>query len=201
MDLLVYVHSWGADPHSLAAIFLVLAIAPLPSEVLLPAAGVLVATAGLPLWLPLVSGTLSGIAYSLAGYLLGSFGGRTLALRFGGRFGLTPRAMASAESLINRYGLAGLIAVRVVPAARNAAPFVGGLCAMRLWAFTLGTTLGSGLFTALLVGLGMGLASGWEWIGPALQIYPRLAASALAVAAAIALLVWRPLASRRKPLV
>ncbi|MBV8086925.1 MAG: DedA family protein [Chloroflexi bacterium] len=167
---------------------------------LLPAAGILVATAGLPLWLPLLSGTLSGIAYSLVGYLLGRFGGRTLALRFAGRFGLTPRAMASAERLINRYGLAGLIAVRVLPAARNAAPFVAGLCAMRLWAFLIGTTLGSGLFTALMVGLGVGLASGWEWIGPALQSYPRLAALALAIAAAVTLLVWRPLASRRKPL-
>jgi membrane protein DedA with SNARE-associated domain len=199
MDLLAYASSWGADPHSEAAIFLILLLSPLPSEVSLPAAGILVAASGLPLWLPLTAGAASGVLYSLAGYVLGRFGGRGLALRFGGRFGLTPRAMASAQRIMNRYGLAGLIVVRVLPAARNAAPFVGGLCAMRPWLFMLGTTLGSALYTVLFVFLGIGLADGWDWVGPALQTYPRLATAAVLIGGTAAAVAWWLIAHRRMP--
>ncbi len=193
LDLTALVHGLTSDPRSLLLVFLVLAFVPGPTELTLPAAGGLVAASALPFWLPVAAGTLSGLVYSVLGFALGRFGCRRLAHRVGIGLGVNVRSLDSADRLIAKFGLPGIVIARVLPAIRNAAPLVAGLCDMDIWVLAFGTAVGSALWSLLLVLFGMGLLNSWTAIAPRLQQYPVMSCMAAVGMLALALVVWRPL--------
>jgi membrane protein DedA with SNARE-associated domain len=172
---------------------------PLPSELILPFAGFLVAdpTAIEPLtgaaWnLPLavLAGTVGNTAGSLLLYWIGARGGRPLLERYGRYLLIRQHELDLADSFFARHGDATAFWSRLLPVVRTFISFPAGVARMPLRPFIIYSTAGALIWSALLVGIGAALGSRWTQIREALA--PVDTFLVLAVVAGVLLaLAWR----------
>ena len=160
--------TWG-----LLFIFVFMAIessfVPFPSEVVMIPAGFLAARGEMGIGSPSLA-VLVAIAVGVAGSLAGAFVNYYLALwvgkpfleKYGKWFFLKPAALERACEVFNRYGAATTFVCRMVPAIRQLISIPAGIARMPIGSFTLFTTLGAGVWTAILafVGYGLGKSAG-----------------------------------------
>ena len=167
---------------------------PIPSEIVLPLAGFLVGRGDLTLWLALLAATFGSVAGALILYALGRYGGRKLVLRYGRFLRVDAESLDRADGWFRRYGDWVVLFARVVPVARSIVSIPAGTMKMSLVRFIVLTTIGSGVWNALLIGAGVVLGANWQrvehWVGS----YSN-AVLVIAAAAAAALLVLRHLRS------
>lgn len=138
---------------------------PFPSEVVMIPAGFLAyrgeLTTGVP-GLDLALAVLSGVVGSLAGayvnYFLAMWLGDSVLRKYGKYFFIKPEALDRASAVFNKYGELTTFVCRLVPVIRQLISLPAGLAKMKLGSFTLFTVLGSGIWTAILGGIGWGLA-------------------------------------------
>lgn len=128
---------------------------PLPSEVILPSAGYLVLTGSFRFWPAVAVAVLGGLLGSWLAYWLAGWGGRTLVLRYGGRFGLEAGSLVRAEKWFSRYGDAAVFFGRLLPIIRTYISFPAGLGSMPPVRFSAFTVLGSLPWTAGLIYAGV----------------------------------------------
>ena len=160
--------TWG-----LLFIFVFMAIEssfiPFPSEVVMIPAGFLAARGELGLGSPLVAvlvalavGVLGSIAGAYVNYYLALWVGKPFLEKYGKWFFLKPAALERACEVFNKYGAATTFVCRMVPAIRQLISIPAGIARMPLGSFTLFTTLGAGVWTAILafVGYGLGKTAG-----------------------------------------
>ena len=142
---------------------------PFPSEVVMIPAGFMAARGELGVSSPVAASVLAvaiGVAGSLAGayvnYFLARAVGRPFLERHGRWFFLKPAALARVCDVFNRYGAATTFVCRMVPAIRQLISIPAGISRMPLGSFTLFTSLGAGVWTAILTAAGfvLGRASG-----------------------------------------
>jgi membrane protein DedA with SNARE-associated domain len=140
------------------AVFLLLALGivglPIPDESLLLFTGYLIAKGALSFWLtPIVvyAGSMLGITVS---YSLGVFGGRPLALRYGGWIHLTEAKLKKTEHWFSKIGKWLLIVGYFLPGIRHLAGFVVGTVKLPYPTFALFAYTGAILWasTFLLIG-------------------------------------------------
>ena len=138
-------------------------IPPIPSEVVLPAAGALVAL-----------GRLNGpLTWLLA--LVGSVLGALILYGAGRAFGeeRTRRVLVAvplvesddvdrADAWFARYGQVAVFVGRLIPGVRSLISLPAGAARMPLGPFVLWTTLGSAIWNSLLIGAGLLLGAQWE---------------------------------------
>ena len=138
-------------------------IPPIPSEVILPAAGALVQLGRLngPLtWLMALLGSVLGalILYA-AGRGFGEERTRRLLLA-------VPLVESDdvdrADAWFTRYGEGAVFFGRLIPGVRSLVSLPAGAAAMPLGRFLLWTALGSAIWNSLLIGAGMLLGTRWE---------------------------------------
>ena len=156
--------AWG-----FALVFLFMAIEssfiPFPSEIVMIPAGFLAArgelSTGVP-WLDCVIAVAVGVAGSLAGayfnYFLSARLGEPFLRRYGKWFFVKPEALDRAEEVFNKYGGATTFVCRLVPVIRQLISIPAGLSRMPLKSFALFTSLGAGIWSAILAGIGYWLA-------------------------------------------
>lgn len=129
--------------------------APVGSEVVLPAAGALVATGDLSnLWATIsvaVAGELSGGA---VGYAIGRFGGRPFVERFGKYVRFHHSHLDRGDAFFDRYGTFAIFICRFIPVVRGIVAIPAGIARMNIAAFALWTALGSTIFCGGLILLG-----------------------------------------------
>jgi membrane protein DedA with SNARE-associated domain len=158
---------------------------PIPSEVVLPLAGFVVGRGDLGFLQALVASTAGSVAGALILYTLGRYGGRGLVLRYGLWLHVSAEELERAEGWFRRYGDWVVLGARVVPFARSIVSIPAGTMKMPLLRFTLLTTLGSGVWNALLIGAGVVLGANWTlisgWIGSYSDVVLILIAGAAAV--------------------
>lgn len=142
---------------------------PFPSEVVMIPAGFMAARGELGVSSPVAASVLAvaiGVAGSLAGayvnYFLARAVGRPFLERHGRWFFLKPAALARVCDVFNKYGAATTFVCRMVPAIRQLISIPAGISRMPLGSFTLFTSLGAGVWTAILTAAGfvLGRASG-----------------------------------------
>ena len=142
---------------------------PFPSEVVMIPAGFMAARGELGVSSPVAASVLAvaiGVAGSLAGayvnYFLARAVGRPFLERHGRWFFLKPAALARVCDVFNRYGAATTFVCRMVPAIRQLISIPAGISRMPLGSFTLFTSLGAGVWTAILTAAGfvLGRAAG-----------------------------------------
>ena len=142
---------------------------PFPSEVVMIPAGFLAARGELGLGSPVAAVSIAilvGIAGSLAGafvnYYLALWVGKPFLEKYGKWFFLKPAALERACEVFNRYGAATTFVCRMVPAIRQLISIPAGISRMPLTSFTLFTSLGAGIWTAILalVGYALGKSAG-----------------------------------------
>ncbi len=158
---------------------------PIPSEVVLPLAGFVVGRGDLLFLLALVAATAGSVVGALILFALGRYGGRGLVLRYGSWLHVSAKELERAEGWFRHYGDWVVLGARVVPFARSVVSIPAGTMKMSLLRFVVLTTVGSGVWNALLIGAGVALGANWTrisgWIGSYSDVVLILLAGAAAV--------------------
>ncbi|MCV2490121.1 DedA family protein [Geodermatophilus sp. YIM 151500] len=172
------------------SILLETVIPPIPSEVILPLAGYLVQTGRESLLPVFLFATLGSLLGALALYWLG----RALGPKRS-RWVLDRMPLVDAEDVdkawhwFERHGRSAVFFGRLVPIVRSFISVPAGVVGMPLPQFVLYTTLGSGLWNALLIGGGMLLGTQYQLVERYVGVLDYLIVAA--VVGSIAFLVVR----------
>ncbi|MFG2056934.1 DedA family protein [Micromonospora sp. NPDC048930] len=138
-------------------------IPPIPSEIVLAMAGYLAAEGRFSVVLIVVAATAGSLLGALVLYWLGAALGEERLKRWLDRIPLVDREdLAKADRWFERYGSWAVLVGRMVPVVRSLVSVPAGAERMPLGRFVLLTTIGSGLWNALLVGLGFALGARWQ---------------------------------------
>jgi membrane protein DedA with SNARE-associated domain len=160
---------------------------PLPSEVIMPFSGYLVAAGRFNLQLVALGGALGCLLGSYVAYAVGASGGRWALERWGRYVLITHHELAIAERFFDRFGGAAVFIGRLLPVVRTFVAFPAGVARMRLLPFSVYTLAGSYLWCLVLAWIGMKMGEHWDAIGPYFRRFDNLVAALIAIAIALAL--------------
>src|SRR5215472_15486414 len=119
--------------HPLLVIALVIGVeelgipSPIPGDVLMLFAGVLVAQHRYPLWLVLAIEALATLAGASGLFFVSRRLGRPFALRYGRFLHLTPERLTRVEGALHRHGARAVVAGRLIPSLRTVTPIAAGV--------------------------------------------------------------------------
>jgi membrane protein DedA with SNARE-associated domain len=141
---------------------------PIPSEIIMPVAGVTAANGELELSLVILSGTagamLGNIFWYLAARALGVERLRPFIQRHGRWVTVNWREVERAHRWMERHGSAFVLLGRLLPTVRSLVSIPAGLLKMDFRPFVIASTLGTFAWTALLAGAGFRLKSDFQQI-------------------------------------
>lgn len=155
---------------------------PLPSEVIMPFSGYLVATGRFDLNLVAITGALGCLLGSGVGYYLGATGGRWVLERYGRYVLIAPHELQTAERFFDRWGAPAVFFSRLLPVVRTFIAFPAGVARMKLLPFALYTLAGSYLWCLGLAYIGQQLGQHWTLLGPYFHRLDGVVAVAIFVA-------------------
>ncbi len=135
---------------------------PLPSEIILPFSGFLVAQGRFSLWLVATAGAVGNVIGSIFSYYLGMYGGRTLIERYGKYVLMSKRDLDMADRWFARWGEATAFFSRCLPVIRAFISFPAGIARMNIWRFTVYSLVGSYIWSLFLAYVGMKAGENWE---------------------------------------
>jgi membrane protein DedA with SNARE-associated domain len=139
-------------------------IAPVPSEAVMPPAGMLIASGQLTWFGVILSATIGSIVGSLIGYYMGKWGGRPFVERFGKYLLLDKHDLDITENFFNKKGEATIFFCRFIPVVRHFISIPAGMGKMNLGKFILYTTIGAALWNTILTIAGFYLQKNWAII-------------------------------------
>ena len=146
---------------------------PIPSEVVLPLAGVLSGQGRLSYPGVVLAATAGSVVSALllyaVGYWLGEARLRPLIRRFGRWLFLKEGDLDRAQEWFEHHGAKAVLLGRCVPLVRSLVSVPAGVARMPLGQFVLFTALGSTIWNALLIGLGWALGGQWQLVGQYLR--------------------------------
>lgn len=132
---------------------------PIPSEAVIPFAGILVTQGKLNLILVVVSATLGSIIGAFFFYYLGSTLGsekiRRWILRWGKYFFITEEDLERAETWFQKYDVWAVLICRIVPLVRSFISIPAGYVKMPFAQFMVLTAIGTTVWSSFLVSLGI----------------------------------------------
>jgi len=141
--------------------------APVGSEVILPAAGALVATGHLPnLWVTIGVAVAAELVGQSIGYAVGFYGGRRAVERYGKYIRFHAAELVRVERFFARWGSFAIFICRFTPFIRGVVGVPAGIAEMPLYTFYLWTFLGSLGFCGGLILLGNALGNHLDRILP-----------------------------------
>jgi membrane protein DedA with SNARE-associated domain len=142
---------------------------PIPSEVIMPVAGMTAAQGKMSFLLAVAAGTagamLGNIVWYLAARALGHDRLRPIIRRWGKWLTLDWNDVEKAHRWFDRHGVALVFVGRLLPTIRSIISIPAGLLDMRFRNFVIASTLGTALWTALLAGAGYKLQENFRDIG------------------------------------
>lgn len=174
---------------------------PLPSEIVMPLAGVMVAShkplLGLdphaPLWLNLLllalAGSLGSLIGSIAAYGIGYAGGRPLMLKYGRYVLISQHDADKADHFFQRWGVQTAFFSRLLPVVRTYISLPAGITRMPFGKFCAYTFLGSLPWCLFLAYLGYLLGNSYTKISGPLHYFDG--AIVVAVVVLVVLYIWR----------
>ncbi|MEU9826701.1 DedA family protein [Micromonospora chersina] len=140
-------------------------IPPIPSEVVLAMAGYLAAEGRFNVVLIVLAATAGSLLGALVLYWLGAALGEERLKRWLDHIPLVDREdLEKSDRWFERHGRWAVLIGRVVPVVRSLVSVPAGANRMPLGEFVLLTTLGSGVWNALIVGAGFALGSRWQQV-------------------------------------
>ena len=177
--------------------FLETVFPPIPSEVIMPVAGVRAASGPLTLWGVIASGTAGAMFGNFFWYLLARVGGmkrfRPLIERYGRWLTMDWPDIEKAEKLFGRFGGWIVFLGRLLPTVRSVVSIPAGLLNMRLKSFLIWSTVGTALWSSLLAVAGYWLGNEFENVEKV--VGPLSSAIIVLIVLAYA---WRQLTWRRR---
>jgi membrane protein DedA with SNARE-associated domain len=133
---------------------------------------------------------LGEVLGSLAGYLIGFYGGRPLVDRFGRYVLLTHKDLDRAEAWFDRHGEPLVLFGRFIPLLRSFVSFAAGLAEMAIAKFVIFTVIGCAIWCTALASLGYSLGSSYNHVQRSFSDVGYVVA-ALAVIAVVLLFLHR----------
>jgi membrane protein DedA with SNARE-associated domain len=147
---------------------------PLPSEVIMPFSGFLVAQGRFTLWGAALAGAAGCTLGSTIAYVVGAIGGRPLALRYGKFVLLSVHDIDVADHWFARFGEVTVFFTRLMPFVRTFISLPAGVARMPFLRFLAYSFVGSLIWSALLAYVGMQLGAHWEDLKPIFQKFDVL---------------------------
>lgn len=147
------VGQWGY-PGIVALMFLESSFFPFPSEVVVPPAAYLAANGEMNLGLVILSGITGSLLGAVFNYGLALKFGRPFFEKYGRYLFVSPKSLDKAELFFARHGEFSTFIGRLLPGIRQYISLPAGLARMNLWAFSVATALGAGIWVAVLAGAG-----------------------------------------------
>ncbi|GAC1653303.1 MAG: DedA family protein [Vulcanimicrobiaceae bacterium] len=171
--------------------------APIGSEIILPAAGALVATGHLDsLAKVILIAVLGELAGGTIGYTIGKFGGRPFVHKYGHFVMFHQEEMAKVDAFFLKYGSFAIFICRFIPVVRGIVSIPAGITRMPLVPFYLWYALGSLGFCGALAYVGNALGKNLDTIAPIVHKSSLLIAGLVVLAVIYA--VYRLIRARRK---
>lgn len=177
---------------------------PLPSEIVMPLAGVMVASGKIlqgvnpviSLVLVALAGALGCLVGSVAAYGIGYSGGRPLILKYGRYVLISQHDADLADHFFQRWGSATAFFSRLLPVVRTYISFPAGISKMPFVKFCVYSFLGSFPWTLALAYAGYVLGGQLDRLGPIFRSLDVVIAVVLVIL--IVLYVWRHIRNDRK---
>ena len=136
---------------------------PIPSEVVLPLAGFTVAQGTLNMWAVFIWSVVGSVAGAYALYGIGVWLGLERLRKVADWMWLVRASdVDAAMRFFTKYGRSSVFFGRLIPGVRSLISIPAGLGKMNLLTFGVWTTLGSGIWNAVLIYLGYVLGDNWE---------------------------------------
>lgn len=139
---------------------------PVPSEVVMPFAGSLVANGTFGFWLVVSVGALGNLSGSILAYGIGYALGRPFLLRWGHYFFITQEHLADGEVWLKRYGSSVIFLSRLLPVVRAFVSIPAGILRLPFRTFAIYTFLGCFIWSWVLTYAGMKLGENWAYLEP-----------------------------------
>ncbi|HEY6662279.1 MAG TPA: DedA family protein [Sphingomicrobium sp.] len=159
---------------------------PIPSEVIMPVAGVAAAQGKLSFTLSVASGTagamLGNIVWYLGARALGHDRLKPIIQRYGKWLTLDWDDVEKAHRWFDRHGIALVFLGRLIPTIRSIVSIPAGLLDMRFRNFVIASTIGTALWTAILAGAGYKLQENFRDVGKIIGPASNLVLAVLVVA-------------------
>ena len=142
---------------------------PIPSEVIMPLAGFMVAEGKQNLIGIIIAGTVGSVLGALPLYYAGFFLGEERLKKFADKHGrwltVSRDDLERAKKWFNRHGRLAILLCRLVPGVRSLISIPAGIAKMNLASFLFYTAIGAGIWTALLAFAGYILGAKFEQVG------------------------------------
>lgn len=169
---------------------------PIPSEVIMPLAGFLVAQGKLSLVPVLLAGTAGSVAGTSLWFVLGAWLGAGRLRRWAGRWGrwmtVSPADIDTAQAWFDRRGGQAVFIGRMIPAVRTLISVPAGVARMGWGRFLGWTVLGSLLWTGVLTLAGMALSASWGRVADVIDPVSKLVVAAIILVYLWRVATWRP---------
>ncbi len=167
---------------------------PIPSEVILLAAGFMTLSTDLSPAFVVISATIGAVLGAVVLYALGRiFKKERLKKLFAGKFGqvlrLKPEYVDQADKWFSKYEYKAVLICRCVPVLRSLISIPAGIAEMRIIPFLLLTTIGSTVWNTILVILGVIMGDAWDVCLPYFKQYEHIVIVVLAIAC-VAFVIW-----------
>ena len=150
---------------------------PIPSELIMPAAGFAVARGDLNLILVILAGTLGSVLGALPLYYLGRLLNEDRLMVFTEKYGkyvfVKPSDIRSSSVWFDKHGSKAVFFGRMVPGIRSFISIPAGMSKMPMLPFLVFTALGSSIWTSLLTIAGYYFGENYEVIETMLAPYSK----------------------------
>jgi membrane protein DedA with SNARE-associated domain len=137
-------------------------VAPIPSEAVMPFAGMLISNGEFTFTGVIFFSTLGSIVGSVISYYVGYYGGRPLVDRFGKYLLLDHHHLDLTEKYFQKKGDITIFICRFIPVVRHLISIPAGMGKMNIIKFSIYTIIGAAMWNAFLTYVGMKLGENWN---------------------------------------
>lgn len=169
---------------------------PMPSEVIMPFSGFLVALGKMNFWGIVLAGTFGNLVGSWLAYYIGVKGGRPLIEKYGKYLLISKHDLDLADTWFVKYGELTVFFGRLLPVIRTYISFPAGIAKMDLKKFSFYTFIGALPWCILFGWLGVKMGNNWELIRAKLHNFDMTIA--VLVVIAVAWYIWRHIKNKRR---
>jgi membrane protein DedA with SNARE-associated domain len=151
------VASWGY-----MGVVIMMANIPLPSEAIMPTAGILVQQGKMNFHLAALAGAIGCVLGSIPSYWLGRYGGRPFFEKYGRWLLLKESDLQAADRWVDKYGDWAFFICRMLPVVRTFISFPAGVLKAHFGIFVLFTFVGSLIWCYFLTWVGIKFGENME---------------------------------------